>query len=175
MPAFAGEPPFADGRRHIMTNVAHAHIPAPSPMAGDPRRPPRIALFSGNYNYVRDGANRALNHLVGHLERRGAAVRVYSPTTRTPAFAPTGTLVSIPSIGLPGRGEYRLGLGLSAAIRADLHRFAPDLIHVSAPDWSGVAAVAIAGRPPPQRAGEAKQRRSVSANCSGVPQATRST
>ena len=40
----------------------------------------RIALFSGNYNYVRDGANQALNRLVGFLLRQGAQVRVYSPT-----------------------------------------------------------------------------------------------
>lgn len=127
-----------------MTNAARRapapdHAPAP---ATD--RPMRIALFSGNYNYVRDGANRALNHLVGDLERRGAAVRVYSPTTATPAFAPTGTLVSVPSIGLPGRGEYRLGLGLPAGVRADVRAFAPDLIHVSAPDWTGVAAQKLA-------------------------------
>nr|WP_274602229.1 glycosyltransferase family 1 protein [Sphingomonas sp. CFBP 8760] len=101
-------------------------------------------MFSGNYNYVRDGANRALNHLVGDLEQRGAEVRVYSPTTRTPAFAPTGTLVSVPSIRLPGRGEYRLGLGLPDGVRADIRRFAPDLIHVSAPDWTGVAAQKLA-------------------------------
>ena len=25
----------------------------------------RVALFSGNYNYVRDGANQALNRFVG--------------------------------------------------------------------------------------------------------------
>jgi hypothetical protein len=31
----------------------------------------RIALFSGNYNYVRDGANQALNRLVGYLEQQG--------------------------------------------------------------------------------------------------------
>ena len=39
----------------------------------------RVALFSGNYNYVRDGANQALNRLVDYLLRQGAAVRVYSP------------------------------------------------------------------------------------------------
>ena len=50
----------------------------------------RVAIFSGNYNYVRDGANQALNRLVRHLESRGAAVRVYSPTTDTPAFEPAG-------------------------------------------------------------------------------------
>ena len=53
----------------------------------------RIALFSGNYNYVREGANQALNRLVGYLEAHaGHEVRVYSPVTKTPAFEPTGTL-----------------------------------------------------------------------------------
>ena len=81
----------------------------------------RIALFSGNYNYVRDGANQALNRLMGSLLAAGASVRVYSPTIDTPAFAPTGDLVSVPSWRMPGgRGEYRLAKGLSAAVRADL-------------------------------------------------------
>ena len=53
----------------------------------------RIALFSGNYNYVRDGANQALNRLVGYLLSQGAAVRVYSPVVAAPAFPPTGDLV----------------------------------------------------------------------------------
>ncbi|HWJ60143.1 MAG TPA: glycosyltransferase family 1 protein, partial [Sphingomicrobium sp.] len=44
----------------------------------------RIALFSGNYNYVRDGANQALNRLVGYLLRQGAKVRVYSPMLENP-------------------------------------------------------------------------------------------
>ncbi len=30
-------------------------------------RPLPIALFSGNYNYTADGANKALNRLVAHL------------------------------------------------------------------------------------------------------------
>lgn len=98
----------------------------------------RVALFSGNYNYVRDGANQALNLLVGHLLAEGAQVRVYSPTTATPAFAPTGDLVSVPSWSLPGgRGEYKLARGLTAATRADLAAFAPNLVHASAPDILG--------------------------------------
>ena len=84
----------------------------------------RVALFSGNYNYVRDGANQALNRLVGYLLRQGVKVRVYSPTTDTPAFEPTGDLVSVPSVPVPGRPEYRIGLGLSAEIRRDLEAFA---------------------------------------------------
>ena len=106
--------------------------------------PLKVALFSGNYNYVRDGANQALNRLVGHLIERGVAVRVYSPTTITPAFEPTGTLVHVPSIAFPGRGEYRLAPGLPTGVRHDLVRFSPDIVHVSAPDVLGHRAVSFA-------------------------------
>ncbi len=107
----------------------------------------RIALFSGNYNYVRDGANQALNRLMGSALKAGAAVRVYSPTTETPAFRPTGDLVSVPSWRLPGgRGEYRLAKGLTAETETDLKAFAPNIVHVSAPDILGHRAVTWARR-----------------------------
>jgi len=47
----------------------------------------RVALFSGNYNYVRDGANQALNRLVDYLLRQGARVRVYAPVVERAAFS----------------------------------------------------------------------------------------
>jgi phosphatidylinositol alpha 1,6-mannosyltransferase len=97
----------------------------------------RIALFSGNYNYVRDGANQALNRLVGYLLRQGAKVRVYSPTVENPAFEPAGDLVSIPSMAIPGRPEYRLPLRMSGEIKRDLEDFAPNILHISAPDRVG--------------------------------------
>jgi phosphatidylinositol alpha 1,6-mannosyltransferase len=107
----------------------------------------RVALFSGNYNYVRDGANQALNLLVGHLIARGVTVRVYSPTVAEPAFPPTGDLVSVPSWPVPGgRGEYRIAKGLPASVRADLDAFRPNLIHVSAPETLGHRAVSYARR-----------------------------
>lgn len=103
-----------------------------------PSSPPlRVALFSGNYNYVRDGANQALNKLVDYLERQGVAVRVYSPTSATPAFEPSGTLISVPSWRIPGRAEYRYAKPLQAETRRDLEAFAPTLIHLSAPDELG--------------------------------------
>ena len=77
----------------------------------------RVALFSGNYNYLREGANQALNTLVGWLERRGHAVRVYSPVTATPACEPTGTLIPVPSITLPVRTEFQLAPGVPRSIR----------------------------------------------------------
>ena len=105
----------------------------------------RVALFSGNYNYTRDGANQALNLLVGHLLKQGAKVRVYSPTSRRPAFPPIGDLVSVPSVRMPGgREEYKMALGMPAKIRRDLEAFAPNLIHVSAPDFLSHAAIRYA-------------------------------
>ena len=98
----------------------------------------RVALFSGNYNYTRDGANQALNKLVGHLLDRGVTVRVYSPTTDTPAFEPTGDLVSVPGVPLPGgRDEFKLAIGLPGRTRRDLEAFKPNIVHLSAPDWLG--------------------------------------
>ena len=115
-------------------------------MAATPTSTPelRIALFSGNYNYVRDGANQALNRLVEYLLRQGAQVRIYAPTVAQPAFPPTGDLVSVPSVAIPNRKEYRMSLGLSPAVRRDLKAFAPNVVHVSAPDPSGHRAVSWA-------------------------------
>ncbi|HEU0045048.1 glycosyltransferase family 1 protein [Sphingomonas sp.] len=107
----------------------------------------RVALFSGNYNYTRDGPTQALNLLVGHLLAQGTAVRVYAPTAATPAFRHNGDLVSVPSFALPGeRGEYRLALGLPGAIRRDLAAFAPNIVHLSAPDPLGHRALSWARR-----------------------------
>lgn len=104
----------------------------------------RIALVSGNYNYVRDGANQALNRLVGYLLRQGAAVRVYSPTVDEPAFEPTGDLVSVPSFAIPGRPEYRFPIALSPRVRRDLAAFAPNVVHVASPDTVSHRAVSWA-------------------------------
>jgi len=101
----------------------------------------RVALFSGNYNYVRDGANQALNRLVEYLLRQGVQVRVYSPTVETPAFPATGELIDIPAIPIPGRSEYRFPLWLTGRVRRDLEQFNPNVVHVSSPDIVGHRAV----------------------------------
>ena len=96
----------------------------------------RIALFSGNYNYTRDGANQALNRLADYILRQGAKLRVYSPVVEAPDFEATGDLVDIPNVRMPvkGRGEYRLPLRLGNAVEKDLARFAPNTMHLSSPD-----------------------------------------
>lgn len=104
----------------------------------------RVALFSGNYNYVRDGANQALNRFVDYLLKQGAAVRVYSPTTDTPAFEPAGDLVRTPSFPVPGRKEYRVPYRMSVQVRRDLKAFAPNIVHLSSPDPLGHRALSWA-------------------------------
>ena len=101
----------------------------------------RIALFSGNYNYVRDGANQALNRLADYLLRQGVHLRVYAPTVAEPAFPATGDLVDVPAIPIPGRSEYRFPLWLTSGVRRDLEQFAPNVVHVSSPDIVGHRAV----------------------------------
>lgn len=104
----------------------------------------RVAIFSGNYNYVRDGANQALNRLADYLLRQGAAVRVYSPTTKTPAFEPKGDLVSVPSFSFPGRAEYKVGYAIPPRVRRDLWAFRPNIFHVASPEITGHRAVTLA-------------------------------
>ena len=107
----------------------------------------RVALFTGNYNYVRDGPAQAMNRLVGYLLEQGAAVRIYSPTTKNPAVAAVGDLVSVPSVPMAwGRGEYRVALGLPAVIRRDISVFRPNIVHIATPDIMGHRALSYAAR-----------------------------
>ena len=106
----------------------------------------RVAIFSGNYNYVRDGANQALNHLADYLLRQGAAVRIYSPTVKEPAFEATGDVVHMPALPIPGRSEYKLGLAIPPRARRDLKAFRPNVLHVASPDITGHRAVTLARR-----------------------------
>jgi glycosyltransferase involved in cell wall biosynthesis len=106
----------------------------------------RIALFSGNYNYVRDGANQALNRLADYLLRQGAQVRAYAPTVAEPAFEATGEIVSVPSVPIPLRPEYRWPLALTPSIRRDLAEYRPNIVHIASPDVVSHRAISWARR-----------------------------
>jgi glycosyltransferase involved in cell wall biosynthesis len=94
----------------------------------------RIAMFSGNYNYVRDGANQALNRLVEYLLRKGATVRIYSPTVARPALPPMGEVVHVPALPIPRRPEYKFPLMIPRAVKRDIVAFRPNILHVASPD-----------------------------------------
>lgn len=110
----------------------------------DTRPPKRVALFAGAYNHIADGVSLTLNRLVDHLERQGASVRVFAPTVDDPPIDHVGTLVSVPSMPLPGRSEYRMTLGLSPSARQELEAFNPTLYHIATPDLLGRHALSLA-------------------------------
>lgn len=115
-------------------------------MAEGESRPLRVALVTSSYNFIADGVALTLNRLVGYLERHGVQVLVFAPTADRPALVHQGMLVSVPSMPLPGRPEYRLALGLPGFLKQQLLDFRPDLIHIAVPDLLGHAALSLAER-----------------------------
>lgn len=109
-------------------------------------RPLRVALITSSYNFIADGVALTLNRLVAYLEAQGATVRIFAPTGRRAALAHQGELISVPSLPLPGRPEYRLALGMAGYLKRELLDFKPDLIHIAVPDLLGLAALKLAQR-----------------------------
>lgn len=105
-----------------------------------------MALFTGNYNYIKDGVSLTLNRLVAFLERRGIPVLVFAPVAAKPAFDSAGELVPVPSFAIPTRSEYRIALGLPAKARQRLAAFRPTLFHIAVPDILGTQALNLAER-----------------------------
>jgi len=111
------------------------------------QHPLRIALVASSYNYIKDGVALTLNRLVGYLEQQGVEVLVFAPVGKAPAFDYNGTVISVPSVPLPRRPEYRLAFGLPAQAVQRLRAFQPDIIHVAlAPDFLGYSALRLAQR-----------------------------
>ncbi len=108
----------------------------------------RVALFTGNYNHIRDGVSLTLNRLVEYLEGQGIAVLVFGPTVKKPDLQHNGRLVSLPSVRMPvsGRGEYRVTIGLSTKAQKELEQFKPTLVHIATPDPAGYKALKWAQR-----------------------------
>jgi hypothetical protein len=104
----------------------------------------RIALFSGNYNYVRDGANQALNRLVDYLLRQGGpAVRIYSPTVQEPAFRRRRPRPH-PGDPVSGRAEYRAPVMIPPRREAGHQAVQPNIMPQSPARVLGHRAVTLA-------------------------------
>lgn len=107
-------------------------------------QPLRVALVTSSYNFIADGVALTLNRLVGWLLAHGVEVKIFAPTGPQAALAHEGELISVPSVALPGRPEYRLAFGLGPKARRALLDFKPDLIHIAVPDLLGLAALKLA-------------------------------
>lgn len=101
----------------------------------------RIAIFTGNYNHIRDGVSLTLNRLVEFLERQAIPVIVFGPTIDEPALEHNGEFVSVPSVPMPGRPEYRVTVGFPEKAQRRLREFNPTLIHLATPDLLGFRAM----------------------------------
>ena len=101
----------------------------------------RVAIFTGNYNHIRDGVSLTLNRLVGFLESKDIPVIVFGPTVDEPAFDHNGELVAIPSVPMPGRPEYRVTVGFPDSAQRRLEEFNPTLVHLATPDVLGFRAM----------------------------------
>ncbi len=101
----------------------------------------KVAIFTGNYNHIRDGVSLTLNRLVAFLLGMKVEVLVFGPTTEPPAFSHEGTLISVPSLSMPGRPEYRISIALSSRATKKLEEFDPDIIHIATPDLLGFKAL----------------------------------
>ncbi|MGM0588227.1 MAG: glycosyltransferase family 4 protein [Bacteroidota bacterium] len=106
--------------------------------------PLRVAIFTGNYNHIKDGVSLTLNRLVKFLEDQGIPVLVIGPTVDAPAIDHEGEFIPAPSIPMPGRPEYRITVGLPNAIQDRLDKFDPTLVHIATPDWLGFRAMRYA-------------------------------
>lgn len=101
----------------------------------------KIALFTGNYNHIKDGVSLTLNRLVRFLEEKGHEVLIFAPSIKNPPLEHTGRMLEVPSVAAPGRDEYRISLFLPEVLRLELDDFKPDIIHVATPDILGLRAL----------------------------------
>ncbi len=106
----------------------------------------RVALFTGNYNYIKDGVALTLNRLVAFLLKRGIPVLVFAPVAPVAAFDSVGELVPVPSMAIPTRKEYRVSLGFPKQAQEKLKAFRPTLFHIAVPDVLGSKALKLAER-----------------------------
>lgn len=105
---------------------------------------PSVAIFTGNYNHIRDGVSNTLNRAVEHLEKGGHRVIVFGPKAPVPALEHKGSFYPVRSMPAPARPEYRISLGFPSREKKRLRAFAPDLIHIATPDILGYGALRYA-------------------------------
>lgn len=97
----------------------------------------KVALFTGNYNHIRDGVSLTLNRLVEFLLQNDIEVLVFGPTVKRPQLKHNGKLIGVPSKKMPGRPEYRITTQFPEDAQTQLKAFNPDLIHIATPDILG--------------------------------------
>ena len=113
--------------------------------AGPPDPELRVALFTGNYNYIKDGVALTLNRLVAFLEDRGVPVLIFAPVAEKPAFAVCGRTCARAIRGHPHPlRNTALHWACPKSARERLKAFRPTLFHIAVPDIAGYKALKLA-------------------------------
>jgi phosphatidylinositol alpha 1,6-mannosyltransferase len=102
----------------------------------------KIALYAGMFKRDQDGATKTLYELTISMLDQGIEVGVwgYKITSQTRKGL---HLFKVPSVPLPLYPEYRVSF-FSNKIKKQVIEFAPDVIHVAAPDVMGVSLIRFA-------------------------------
>ena len=96
----------------------------------------KIALYSGTYVKDKDGAVKSISQLVSSFRNNGHQVMVWSPDV-SPRDNHNGlTVHTVPALPLPQYPDYKLGF-FSSNTKRQLDAFAPDIVHISTPDFVG--------------------------------------
>jgi phosphatidylinositol alpha 1,6-mannosyltransferase len=106
----------------------------------------RVAIFTGNYNHIRDGVSLTLNRLVKYLESQNIPVLIFGPSNKKPVINHCGEFVVTPSIPMlvPGRDEYRIATHFPRWAKKRLDEFNPTIVHLATPDGLGIGALRYA-------------------------------
>src|SRR5699024_9856535 len=101
----------------------------------------RVAIFTGNYNHIRDVVSLTLNRLVAYLQEQGVAVIIFGPTIDEPALDHKGEFFSVPSMPIPYMPEFRFSISFSNSARKRLQAFNRNLPHIPTPNLLGYKAL----------------------------------
>lgn len=103
----------------------------------------RIAYFSECMTPGQDGVSRVLHRLAEYHRAQGHPTCWITALPDPTVDAPQHRTHSLP---VPGYAPYRMSVGWSAQVLAELIAFRPDVLHIHAPGWLGWAASRLAWR-----------------------------
>ncbi len=104
----------------------------------------RIAIYAGMFRRDQDGATKTIYRLVDSMLEAGIEVGVWA-FSFTPQERKGLHLFRLPSFPWPLYRDYHVSLATPSVLRS-IGKFAPDLIHVTVPDFGGGAFVRYAKR-----------------------------